>query len=66
MTANLTQLKEALKLARTRLQICENRFRGCHEAFQNNEELAGHGVSLAEIPAWRKDIDDALAEVPSE
>jgi len=48
-----TELRAALQLAKTRLQICEGRFRGCNEG-------VGHQVSLAEIPAWIQEMDAAL------
>ena len=52
------KLRKEIKLAITRLEICGGRFRACHEAWDNDHELAGHGVSLVEIPAW---IDDMKA-----
>src|SRR5208282_4024634 len=50
------RLMGALKLARTRLEICRDRFAGCYAP---NE--VRHPISLEEIPAWMKDIDDILS-----
>jgi hypothetical protein len=55
------QLREQLKLAKTRLEICLGRFRACNEAFCNEYEMSGHGVSIQEIPAWIEDMNTFLA-----
>jgi hypothetical protein len=61
------ELKAALKLAKTRLQICLGRFAGCEDGKYSKTTVTygdkvekRHEVSLAEIPAWIEEMNELL------
>jgi hypothetical protein len=62
LQAELKRMREALELSTTRLKICLGRMVACQDAWLNEHELSGHGVSLQEIPAW---IDEQKAAIRS-
>lgn len=53
----LGEMQEALRLAKTRLEICLGRMRACN---LEGSELS-HEVSLQEIPAWIEDMETLLS-----
>jgi len=54
---SLGEMCKALRLAKTRLEICLGRMRACN---LEGSELS-HEVSLQEIPAWIEDMETLLS-----
>jgi hypothetical protein len=51
------RLKQAIRTARIRLEICQGRMQACHN--KNPDE---HQVSIEELPAWIEEMKELEAD----